>query len=355
MKFIRVGENQRQAWNDFVQSSPNSSVLQSYEWGTVKRGTWKPIYAAVTDDQENFIATALILKRKLPVFNRSLLYCPRGPVCKSQDEKWIRFFFQAVKDLAKKEKAFVFRCDPEIPENDSTFVGFLNENGLRHNSENIQPRGTVILDIRPSEDSLLKSFHPKTRYNIKLAQKKDVVIEEKNSPEGVDIFYELFRVTGERDRFLILGKGYFMHLWKTLSENSMCSVFVAYFEGRPLAAIFQTVYGRRMNYLYGASSNEHRNLMPNHLIHWHAIQWAKKRGVEFYDFWGIPANISESSPLVGVYRFKKGFCETETRWIGTYELIFSGFWHLIFEKAARWFKTTVRFIKTGRMGGSLDE
>jgi lipid II:glycine glycyltransferase (peptidoglycan interpeptide bridge formation enzyme) len=116
-----------------------------------------------------------------------------------------------------------------------------------------------------------------------------------------------------------------------------------------------TVFGNRTTYLYGASSNEHRNLMPNHLVHWRAIEWAKSRGAEFYDFWGIPSRPHEQHPLWGVYRFKKGFCETETQWVGTYELIFNTFWYTVFEKGAAWFKMAVRFLKTGRIKTSLEE
>lgn len=353
MRLLQIHDHEK--WNAFVAASPHASLLQSYEWGKVKSGAWKPIYTAVVDDTENILLAALILKRTLPFVGRSIFYCPRGPIFHTFDPVTLSFFFTAITELAKKEKTFVFRCDPEIPENQAEFVSLLKTSGLRYNPENIQPRGTIILDITPDTESLLKSFHHKTRYNIKLAEKKGVCIEEKNSADGVDVFYELFKTTSERDRFLILQKSYFLHLWKTLSEKNRCSVFVATYDGKPLSAIFLTVFGKRMTYLYGASSNEHRNLMPNHLVHWRAIEWAKKQGVESYDFWGIPAHPHEGHPLWGVYRFKKGFCEMETQWVGTYELIFSPFWHFVFEKGAAWFKMAVRFIKTGRIKTSLGE
>ena len=353
MKFIEIQDEKK--WNDFVQASPHSSLLQSYEWGKVKSGAWKPFHTAVTDSSDNILAAALILKRPLPFVGRSIFYCPRGPIIKNNEREILSFFFTSVKELAKKENAFLFRCDPEIPESETGFVKNLTDYRLRYNPENIQPRGTIILDIRPDTETLLKSFHHKTRYNIKLAEKKGIRIEEKNLPEGVDIFYGLFKVTSERDKFLILQKSYFMHLWKTLSEKKMCSIFVAYYEQKPLSAIILTVFGKRMTYLYGASSNEYRNLMPNHLVHWYAIEWAKSRNVESYDFWGIPARPHEGHPLWGVYRFKKGFCENETQWIGTYELVFNAFWYTLFEKGAAGFKMAVRLLKTGRIKTSLEE
>lgn len=353
MKFIEVHNEEK--WNTFIQSSSHASILQSYEWGKVKNGSWQPFYVAVVDEEEDILAAALILKRALPLVNRSIFYCPRGPVFGSSDPDLLAFFFNEIKRFAKKEHVFVFRCDPEIPESETGFVNNLTDCGLRYNPENIQPRGTILLDIRPDAESLLKSFHHKTRYNIKLSEKKGVFVKELNSQDGVDAFYNLFKVTSERDKFLILQKSYFSHLWKTLSEKKMCSIFIAYYNEKPLSAVFMTVFGNRMTYLYGASSNEHRNLMPNHLVHWHAIEWAKTRGVEFYDFWGIPSHPHEQHPLWGVYRFKKGFCETETKWIGTYELIFNSFWYFVFEKGARWFKMSVRFLKTGKLKTSLEE
>lgn len=353
MKLVQISDEAK--WNDFVQASPHASLLQSYEWGKVKSGAWKPFYTAVVDESENILASALILKRSLPFVGRSIFYCPRGPVFKSPDPGLMSFFFTSLRQLAKKENAFVFRCDPEIPENQTYFTDNLKACGLRYNAENIQPRGTIILDIQPDTDTLLKSFHHKTRYNIKLAEKKGITVEEKNSQEGVDIFYTLFKVTSERDKFLILRKSYFLHLWKTLSEKKMCSIFVASFEGKPLSAVFMTVFGNRMTYLYGASSNEHRNLMPNHLVHWRAIEWAKSQGAAYYDFWGIPSHPHERHPLWGVYRFKKGFCETETKWIGTYEMVLNAFWYFVFEKGTNWIKSGVRFLKTGKIKTSLEE
>lgn len=355
MKFVLITPPQQSEWDAFVASASNPSLLQSYAWAEVKRGAWQAYHAAVLADDGTWLMAALILKRPLPLVGRCIFYCPRGPVFQKADPAVLNFFFEAVRGLASQEKAFAFRCDPEISETDSAFVQTLKSAGLRRNPENIQPRATIVLDIRPDEATLLQSFHHKTRYNIKLAEKKGVVVEEKNSREGVDIFYDLFKITSERDHFLILQRNYFHHLRETLAAKGQATIFVASYDGKPLGAIFQTLFGGRMTYLYGASSNEHRNLMPNHLIHWRAIQWARSHGATAYDFWGIPASATEDSPLAGVYRFKKGFCETETRWIGTYERVFSPFWYFVFEHGARWFKTVVRFLKTGKIKQSLGE
>ncbi|NUM79248.1 peptidoglycan bridge formation glycyltransferase FemA/FemB family protein [bacterium] len=354
MTFQMITEAQRDDWNAFVCKAPHASILQSFEWGEVKSGTWQPVYASVIDDNGQWLAAALILKRVLPM-GLSIFYIPRGPVFKNNNPKLTQFFFEAIKKSAKQEKVIVIKCDPEIPETSAEWIGAFKNSGFTYNPENVQPRGTIILDIQPTSEELLKSFHHKTRYNIKLAEKKGVIIKEENSIQGIDLFYDLFKVTSERDHFMILHRSYFHHLWKTLAQKNMATVLVAYFNGQPLAAIFQTLFGSRMTYLYGASSNEHRNLMPNHLIHWQAILWAKNRGATTYDFWGIPSNPAEGHPLWGVYRFKKGFCETETKWMGTYECILNPVKYKLFTTIVHKAKTSIRFLKTGKIKSSLEE
>lgn len=354
MKFQMVTETQRAAWNDFIRATPRGSILQSFEWGEVKSGTWQSIHARAIDDNGQWFAAALILKRVLPM-GLSIFYIPRGPVFSDYDPQRIRFFFDSIRQLARQENVIVIKCDPEIPETAGEWIEAFQNSGFSYNPENVQPRGTIILDISADPDELIKSFHHKTRYNIKLAEKKGVIIKEENSVQGVDVFYDLFKITSERDHFMILHRSYFHHLWKTLSVHNMATVFAAYFEGKPLAAIFQTLFGSRMTYLYGASSNEHRNLMPNHLIHWHAILWAKKCGATSYDFWGIPSNPAEGHPLWGVYRFKKGFGEAETKWMGTYECILNPVKYKLFTAIVQKAKTSIRFLKTGKIKSSLEE
>ncbi len=346
------GPSDRDRWNDFVRAASNASILQSYEWGEVKRGTWIPHYVAAVDGAK-LLCAALVLERSLPVVGRKIFYAPRGPVF--TDAAQVGPFLEALAEFVTRHRGILLQVDPEIAEEDVRFPDAAVKAGFRRSPSNIQPRGTIILDVRPDEESLLKTFHHKTRYNIKLAEKKGVTVREENADAGVDVFYDLFRQTAERDRFMILHRSYFHRLWKTLSERHMAAIFVAYFQDEPLAAIFQTVFAGRMTYLYGASSNAHRNLMPNHLVHWRAIQWAKNRGVTHYDFWGIPANPKEGHPLWGVYRFKKGFCETETRWVGTYQRVLSPFWHRLYEKGVPAVKSVFRFLRTGSWQGSLEE
>lgn len=172
----------------------------------------------------------------------------------------------------------------------------------------VQPPNTVILDLRGSEEEILEGMHKKTRYNIRLAEKKGVVIREAE-PEELPRWYELYRITSERDKISIHPESYYRGLFSTSADFPQYPVklWLAEHEGQLLAGIITVKAGDRVTYLYGASSNEGRNLMPAYLLQWKAIQWAKDQGATSYDFFGIPPTGEEGHPMHGLYRFKTGF------------------------------------------------
>jgi lipid II:glycine glycyltransferase (peptidoglycan interpeptide bridge formation enzyme) len=153
----------------------------------------------------------------------------------------------------------------------------------------------------------------KTRYNIRLARRKGVVIRETCD---IDIFYRLMEVTGERDAFGVHSRDYYQRVLDLFEPRGHCRLLCAEFEEQPLAGLIVFVYGKRSWYFYGASSNEHRHLMPTYLLQWKAMQWAREQGSTEYDLWGVPDNDQETleanflerrDGLWGVYRFKRGF------------------------------------------------
>ena len=174
-----------------------------------------------------------------------------------------------------------------------------------------QPQHTLVFDLTQSEDVLLKNMHSKTRYNIRLAEKKRVEIrEEKN----IDIFWQLNNETTERDTFKSHEKAYYT----AMLEMSIVHQFTAWYEGKPLASNIYIVHSDRMTYLHGASSNEYRNVMAPYLLQWQSLLWAKKQGIQKYDVWGVAApkkegntfhtyTWDESDRLHNVTRFKAGF------------------------------------------------
>ncbi len=179
----------------------------------------------------------------------------------------------------------------------------------------VQPPATVVVDVTQTEAELLKAMKPKTRYNIRLAQKKGVSIA---AGVSLDAFYDLYKITSKRNGIAIHSKEYYAAVLKALSEGDGCEVqlYGAYFENELIAAGMVSYYRgvaegteareKEACYLYGATSNEHRNLMPMYLLQWHAMREAQKAACTHYDLFGIPLNEGAGS-MQGLYRFKVGF------------------------------------------------
>ncbi len=353
LKIRQIEEKDKDLWNDFASSQKNAQVLQSFEWGKVKTA-WKAFYLMVFEEN-NPLAAALILKRKLPYINKSIFYSPRGPLVNFHDTRILFFLMDQIEDLAKKEKAILYKIDPFVKEDDHRILEQLIKFKFKPIKEQIQPRTTYILDLTLEAEKILMNCEEKTRYNIRLAQKKGVIVKEMASLEGIDVFYELYKETSQRDNFMIHPKEYYIRIFDEIISKGLGGVFIAYFEEKPIAGVIAFNFGDTAWYMYGASLSSFRNVMPNHILHWQIIQWAKERNCKQYDFWGIPSDPQPDHPLFGVYRFKKGFRGQLVKLIGAYDLVFDQFWYNFFEKGLKAFKNLRSLIKKGKISDSLQE
>lgn len=174
----------------------------------------------------------------------------------------------------------------------------------------IQPPDTVVLDLAPDEEELLNGMKPKTRYNVRLAMKKGVEVRL-GTVEDLELWYALYQETAARDRIAIHPYAYYRALFDlSLSyggESPALSLFLAYYEGTLVGGILVALFKDMAIYLYGASSNRHRNVMASYLLQWEAMKWAKRMGARTYDLFGIPPREDPTHPMVGLYRFKTGF------------------------------------------------
>ena len=167
----------------------------------------------------------------------------------------------------------------------------------------------------------MAGFHQKWRYNIRLAARKGVTVKVCGK-EMVPAFAELMLTTGVRDGFVTRKPEYFSAMLDNLGEHAR--LYMAFDpEGTPIAGTLAIWYGDKVWYLYGASSNEHRNLMPNYLLQWSMIQWAVEKGCRMYDFRGVSGDVSEDNPLYGLFRFKQGFGGDFTEFVGEMDLVLS--------------------------------
>ena len=348
-------EQELDAWNNFVASTEESPIIQSAEWGELKRiSGWKPIRIAIFEENK-IVGGISILKRKIPFVGKSIFYAPRGPVLDFHNEEIFSLLISKIKEIAKLHNAIVLKVDPEILETDSKANKILKENNFIFVKKQIQPRATFFVDLAKNLDDLLASFESKTRYNIRLSARKGVKIEEVTSLEGVKIFYDIYLKTAKRDTFIIHNFEYYKKVVEIMADKKMVHIFIAYFQEKPIAGVYIFTFGQKVWYVYGCSSNEYRNVMPNHALHWEVIKWAKQNGYKTYDLWGIPANPYPKHPLYGVYRFKKGFNGELKKFVGMYDLVLQPFWYNLMNKGIKTYVAIRSLIKKGKISDSLGE
>ena len=312
-------EEEKEKYKRFLENHPRCNFQQSLEWGEVKTSWIKEVILS-EDENGNIRGSLCVWIRKIPLFG-NLMYSARGPVCDIYDEKVLRDLTDGANELAKKYKAFVLRIEPDILKSDEKFreivenIGYKVKDDSKDFKDEIQPRFVFQLDLRgKTEDEVFGGFHSKTRYNIRLANKKGVVIKE-GTKEDLKDFHAIMVETGKRDDFIIRSLTYFEKMYDALAPKHM-KLLMAYHEDKPIAGIIPIMYGKKTWYLYGASSNSHRNLMPNYLLQWTMIKEAIEKGHEIYDFRGVSGVVDENHPQYGLYRFKKGFGAEFTEFIG---------------------------------------
>jgi peptidoglycan pentaglycine glycine transferase (the first glycine) len=368
---------ERDLWNSTVSKLPNPHFLQTYEWGQVKSTYgWSPLYA-VWDSESRFsiftetdyhplpaahcTAAALLLKRQ--VLNKgfarhlSILYTPKGPLLDWSDEHLRNRVLNDLQSYAKKQGSLFFKMDPDvvrgtgipgsegeiIHQDGQKVIAELEHRGWRYSSEQIQFRNTVLIDLSPGEDEILASMKQKTRYNVRLAEKKGVSLRI-GTQEDFPLLYRMYAETSVRDGFVIRDEGYYRTVWETFMQENVpafqrssastfsptCEPLIAEVDGEPVAAIFVFYFAGRAYYVYGMSRNIHREKMPTYLLQWEAMKRARSKGCSVYDLWGAPEVFNESDSMWGVYRFKEGLGGEVVRTLGAWDFAPSPIWYKLY-------------------------
>ena len=274
-----------------------ANLLQTAYWAEVKSNFgWKA--RAFEFNKER----VLLLCRELPFFG-GLAYAPFGPGQEIAPDFFSKFAAGLARALAKNTFLIQFDLPWEFSRKPE-----LNLNGLKKAAADIQVPTTVVADISKSEDDILAAMKSKTRYNIRLSAKKEVIIRQCGAEE-LDRWYEMYKITAIRDRISIHSFAYYKAVFSIAEkyDDIQIRLYLAEHEDDLLAGIIVVFYGDRATYLYGASSDKKRNLMPAYGLQWKAILDAKALGCKEYDFFGIPDSGDESDQMNGLYRFKTGF------------------------------------------------
>ncbi len=320
---------QRKQWDYFINEHPQGHFLQSWGWGELKVASgWHPLRLALWDTAHNeIVAAAQVLRRTAPHLALRfghLAYIPKGPVLDWSNVHMRNTFFIQLHRLLRFQGAIALRVElgqEQEDKNSTTIQEYLIQQYMQP-IRAVQPARTIVLDITPDEATLLAQMKEKWRYNVRLAARKGVTVRVAETIEDVQAWYRLLETTGERDQFGIHTLSYYIQVWRMFTPCNQARLLLAEHNGQLLAGIFVSVYARQGIYLYGASSNEQRQLMPNYLLQWEAIRWAKSCGATSYDFWGIPETDDENEAMAGVYRFKSGWGGRVVQFLGNYEYVY---------------------------------
>lgn len=356
-------------WDKLISSLPNPHFLQTYEWAQVKsKYGWKPIYLVWSDksfksytsdqldqldllDRSTVQAACLVLKRT--VISRGfaarlcILYTPKGPLLDWTNESLRNRVLDDLQSFSKKQGAIFFKLDPDVvlgtgvPESEDSHedsggqivISELKQQGWRFSSDQIQFKNTVLIDLSLSEDEMLARMKQKTRYNIRLAEKKGVTVRV-GTLNDLPTLYKMYAETSVRDGFVIRDEGYYKAVWTTFmaSGEPTCEPMIAEVAGEVVAATFLFYFAGRAYYVYGMSREAHREKMPNYLLQWEAMKRAKARGCSVYDLWGAPDEFDESDSMWGVFRFKEGLGGQVVRTLGAWDYAPNPFWYKMYSE-----------------------
>ncbi|SDN11361.1 Lipid II:glycine glycyltransferase (Peptidoglycan interpeptide bridge formation enzyme) [Acetanaerobacterium elongatum] len=311
-------------FEQFMRSHHNGSFMQSLSWPKVKNN-WGYDGIISRDSAGAIQGAMLVLLQKAPFFGSSFMYAPRGPVCDLNDRAVVKDLTDGVHALARKHNAYLFKMDPDVLASDEQFIKLTTELGYTYNKggdnfETIQPRFNYRLNLTGrTEEEIFANLTQKTRYNVRVAMKHNIEVKACGK-EMLDEFVRVYKTTGERDGFNTRPKSYFERMMDAMGEN--CRLYLGLYEGKVISGAISTQYAGKTCYVYGASDNDHRNVMPNYLVQWEMIKWALEGNSTVYDFQGVSGVLDESNHLYGLYRFKRGFNGELVELAGEFDIVF---------------------------------
>ena len=337
-KFLEIGERPYSAedaeWDAFVASHAHGSILQTTNWARLKNRFGWTSHRVWMRKEGRLVAGAQVLYRSAAAGLVKMAYIPHGPLVDWDDDEQVTILFNQIDQSVYDRGASILKIEPLLWQDKITTAkwhAICQRHNLLPDTDTIQPPNTVMVDLRPSPDDILAQMKQKTRYNIRLAAKKDVTVR-RGSLKDIPVFNKLMRQTGERDQFGVHTPMYYYAAFEIFEPMDQVALFLAEYEGRPLAGVMVFALGETAAYLYGASSSEERQRMPSYAVQWAAMEWAKTRGCRQYDLWGIPDAPEEEleasfadrhDGLWGVYRFKRGFGGQIQRTIGAADRVYN--------------------------------
>lgn len=302
-----------ETWNAWLLEH-GGHLLQSWQWGEFKSHFgWTPDRVSVsTADGEAY--AQVLYRQKGPL---SVGYIPRGPLMTGDPDRVWPALRKAIDQSARRHRAIAVYLEPDRP---TGISGTFREAGVIEGPEHFQPGRTVKIPLLDDE-VILKQMHQKTRYNVRLANRRGVEIDVKRFDDAAALreFYELMQDTAQRNEFSIHSYEYYDRFLQTFKEDAYFAF--ATYDGFLSSVVISASFGNETVYMYGASSTEHRAHGASFLLQFEAMKWGRDKGCDWYDLWGIPTvdpstMRTESNNSIagskgddwrGIYRFKTGF------------------------------------------------
>jgi peptidoglycan pentaglycine glycine transferase (the first glycine) len=328
-------------YNDFVASSPTGHIVQSWEWGEFKDSYGNKITRLGVFENGKLLASCSYTLHKVPYTPFFVGYLPKGPTVQEGGEEPLKVLLAELIRVAKSQNCLFVRLEPNFLKGGRFELP--KQSDLITSPKTIFAPHTLTLDLTKSEEDLLKSMHEKWRYNIRLSERKGVVVEE---TDDINTFIKLQRETAARDKFFLHPDSYYRQLWERLHPRGYAHLLQAEHEGETLVSWLLFRFGDYLYYPYGASSSNKRNLMPSHAMMWAAIKLGQKLRCKTFDLWGAsPEDADTNDPWAGFTSFKLGFGAQRVSFQGTYDLVLNPTMYKLFNltDSLRW-----RLLRTFR-------
>lgn len=314
--------------DNFSQEEFNTVALhplQTWEWGEARKET--EVEVIRIGEFENHILKNIfqLTIHKIPKLKYQIGYVPRS-VFPSKDA------LDFLEDFGKKNNLIFIKIEP-YTKKEEIDIQMLKSQNLQRSPHGLFPEWTQMLDITPSEEELMKNMKQKTRYNIRLAERKGVIIKEESNKEGFEKFITLYFETCKRQHYYGHTKTYHEIIWNNL-KNNIAHILIAYYNEEPLAAYELFHFKDTLYYPYGGSSTKYREVMASNLLMWEAIKLGKNLGAKTFDMWGsLSPNYMGEDVWAGFTRFKEGYGTNYISFIGSYDLIINQVFYTMYNIA----------------------
>lgn len=317
MDVIDIQEKDREAFNKVV-----THPLQSYEWGEFREKTGVKVIRRGLVENKKIIDGFSLTIHRIPKTPFTIGYLPKG-------NKPTKELLAELKKIGKQEKCIFIQLEPNIVKTEGERIHY---SGLIPSFHPLFTKYTFVLNLKPSEEELLKNMHSKTRYNIRVAEKNGVWVEEDNSEGGFQEYMRLTDETTKRQKFYAHTREYHKLQWELFPKTEDKNNFSYHLlhakykdesgKTHTLTSWVVFIFHKTLYYPYGASSTEFRNVMASNLMMWEAIKFGKKIGAESFDMWGaLGPEPDITDPWYGFHRFKQGYGATLTEFVGSYDLV----------------------------------